>query len=56
LERVDLPPRYLVSAASYALAQSKIPPQKLAAQVVRKLNESRRPGWRLTSPNGAMAA
>jgi DNA-binding NarL/FixJ family response regulator len=34
----DLPPRYLVSAASYALARGRIAPRQLARQVIGHLN------------------
>lgn len=37
----DLPPRHLVSAASYALAQARIAPQLLARNVIERLNEFR---------------
>jgi hypothetical protein len=36
--RSDLPPRYLVSAASYALARGRIAPRQLARQVIGHLN------------------
>ena len=39
-DRVDLAPRHLVSAASYALATGKIAPNRLSSQVIRRLNES----------------
>jgi hypothetical protein len=56
-DRVDLPPRHLVSAASYALASGKIAPQRLAHQVTRALNESTmQPERRVASANRAMAA
>lgn len=35
---IDLPPRHLVSAASYALADGKIVPQQLARNVIEQLN------------------
>jgi hypothetical protein len=55
--RVNLAPRHLVSAASYALARGKIEPHDLAAQVVSKLNVSRTaPRRRLALLKGAMAA
>ncbi len=38
-DRIDLPPRHLVSAASYALASGKIHPNQLANDVVRRLIE-----------------
>ncbi len=38
----DLPPRWLVSAASYALAAGKIKPRELSARVIARLNESRK--------------
>ena len=55
--RVDLPPRHLVSAASYALASGRIAPQRLSSQVIGRLNESvpqsvRRPA----PPRAAVAA
>ncbi len=34
----DLPPRHLVSAASYALVTGKVPPQELANRVIQHLN------------------
>jgi hypothetical protein len=34
-----LPPRHLVSAASYALATGKIPPRQLATLVIEHLNQ-----------------
>ncbi|MFM0052531.1 hypothetical protein [Caballeronia grimmiae] len=37
---VDLPPRHLVSAASYALASGRIAPQRLSTLVVGRLNDS----------------
>jgi hypothetical protein len=55
--RVDLSPRHLVSAASYALARGRIAPHELADQVVSKLNEARTASRRrLAMLNGAMAA
>jgi hypothetical protein len=38
-ERVQLPPRFLVSAAAYALASGRIEPVRLAHQVVGMMNE-----------------
>jgi hypothetical protein len=40
-DRVDLPPRFLVSAASYALAGGRIAPQRLAQVVIDRLNAQR---------------
>jgi len=40
--RVDLPPRHIVSAASYALGSGRIPPHRLSREVIRRLNDSRR--------------
>jgi hypothetical protein len=37
----DLPPRFLVSAASYALATGQINPQALAQQIFRHLNQAK---------------
>jgi hypothetical protein len=55
--RVDLAPRHLVSAASYALASGRITPHELATQVVSKLNEPRTlPRRRFAPLNGVMAA
>jgi hypothetical protein len=45
----DLPPRHLVSAASYALVANKIPPQKLANHVIRYLNRLAPPTLRSLS-------
>jgi hypothetical protein len=36
--RLDLPPRHIVSAASYALASGRVRPQQLARQVIDLLN------------------
>jgi hypothetical protein len=36
--RVELAPRHLVSAASYALASGRIAPRRLASQVIERLN------------------
>jgi hypothetical protein len=44
--RVDLPPRHLVSAASYALTSGKIAPHELSSQVIRRLNEAAAPSAR----------
>jgi hypothetical protein len=48
--RIDLPPRHLVSAASYALASGKIEPQRLSVLVVGRLNESSSSGQRRFAP------
>jgi hypothetical protein len=37
-DQVELPPRHLVSAASYAMASGRIPPQQLARDVIDRLN------------------
>lgn len=48
--RVDLPPRHLVSAASYALATGKIAPHRLSRQVIGRLTESATPAERQPAP------
>jgi hypothetical protein len=40
-ERVDLPPRFLVSAGSYALAEQAAPAASLSSTLTRLLNERR---------------
>jgi len=50
-DRVDLPPRHMVSAASYALATGKIAPQRLSTQVTDRLNESATPSGRQPAPS-----
>jgi len=37
-DRVELPPRHLVSAASYAMASGRMAPQRLAREVIARLN------------------
>jgi hypothetical protein len=55
--RVDLPPRHLVSAASYALSAGKIAPERLSRQVIGRLNESgSRLEQRQAPPRAAMVA
>lgn len=54
--RVDLPPRHLVSAASYALATGKIEPLRLSRQVIDRLNESATPSQRLPATRRAATA
>lgn len=43
-DRVDLPPRHLVSAASYALASGRIAPRRLADSVIDRLAPRRADG------------
>lgn len=38
-EAIQLPPRFLVSAAAYALASGRVPPRQLATQVIKLLNQ-----------------
>ncbi len=42
IDRIDLPPRFLLSAASYALAAGRIPPRRLADGVIHRLAEDAR--------------
>ena len=54
---VDLPPRYLVSAAAYALAGGRIAPQRLSKLVIGRLQESMLSATRQLPPvRRAMAA
>jgi hypothetical protein len=55
-ERVQLPPRFLVSAAAYALASGKIAPQALSNQVIGMMNEMAAPVVRGIRPRIALAA
>ncbi len=41
-DRIELPPRHLLSAASYALASGRVNPRQLSADVVGRLNEEAR--------------
>ena len=42
-ERLDLPPRFVVSAAAYALASGRVPAAQLASDVIGHLNQQRLP-------------
>lgn len=54
--QVRLPPRFLVSAASYALAQGRMPPEQLSQQVIGLLNDASLPSPRAVRPQLALAA
>lgn len=51
-DRIDIPPRHLLSAASYALAGGRVNPRQLADDVIGRLNEETR-GARAASRQAA---
>jgi hypothetical protein len=52
---LDLPPRYLVSAASYALETGRVDPNRLSRRVVGLLNEHHRAGSATSAPKAFAA-
>jgi hypothetical protein len=55
-ERVRLPPRFLVSAAAYALASGRVAPDRLARQVTGMMNEIAAPAGGAVRQQLALAA
>lgn len=57
-DRIDLPPRHLLSAAHYALASGRCSPRALSNAVIRRLNETAAPATpqRASAPRDAALA